>query len=320
MMGNKVTMTSDCIINHWLLDISSASLIHQQTGEQRRLGEYQLKLLVVLIQHAGQILSREALNQLVWERRVIGNNSLPNAIHALRVALEDDGKQQRIIKTVPKKGYILEAEYCHFQRRANEEDEDETDSQLLSFSPPPLPVDATIGKEAEVTTLPTPPNVSAQPQIAPDIVAPNKSRPVWHNLFWLTLVIFIAALALVLRSALQEKPGFVPMPVEGVQQIRLLQLTHTLRDPGTSQQDLPTQLDNTLREIDAELQQRDIEMDIYYSASGTSLNLTLNLHSACARQQLAMAIFNASDNPEGLGKLIKLETERKLHDMASCQP
>lgn len=312
-------MTSDCIINHWLLDISSASLIHQQSGEQRRLGEYQLKLLVVLIQHAGQILSREALNQLVWERRVIGNNSLPNAIHALRVALEDDGKQQRIIKTVPKKGYILEAEYCQFQRRV-QQDEDETDSQLLTFTPPPLPAEPVIEHEAARETLSSVPVTQPQPQLAPVNAAPYKSPQLWRNIFWVTLVLFLALSALVLRSALQVKPGFVSMPVENLEQIRLLQLTHTLRDPGTSQQDLPKQLNSTLREIDAELQRRGMHMDIYYSASGTSLNLTLNVHSACGRQQLAMAIFNASDNPDALGKLIKIETERKLNEMASCQP
>jgi len=107
-----MTATADYIIHHWYIDFASGTLLHQGSGEQRRLGEYQLRLLQVLAEHAGEILSREELNTLVWERRVIGNNSLPNAIHALRVALEDDGKQQRIIKTIPKKGYILEAEFC----------------------------------------------------------------------------------------------------------------------------------------------------------------------------------------------------------------
>lgn len=109
-------MTFDCIINHWIIDASSSSLIHQQSGEQRRLGEYQFRLLQVLVQHAGQILSREALNRQVWQRRVIGNNSLPNAIHALRIALDDNGTQQQIIRTIPRKGYILEASFCQFRQ------------------------------------------------------------------------------------------------------------------------------------------------------------------------------------------------------------
>jgi DNA-binding winged helix-turn-helix (wHTH) protein len=311
MMGNKVTMTSDCIINDWLLDIGSASLIHQQSGEQRRLGEYQLKLLVVLIQHAGQVLSREALNQLVWERRVIGNNSLPNAIHALRVALEDDGKQQRIIKTVPKKGYILEAEFCQFQRRVNEDDEEQDDARLLSFTPPPLPTQSQI-EEVDALLPASPPQ-----QVIDDAQQERPLTP-WVKLFWLMLVIFIVLSALVLRSALQDKTRFMQIPVEGVNQIRLLQLSHNLRDTG--EHDMPQLLDPTLRELDKQLQQRAVHMDIYYSAAGTALNLTLNLQNACARQQLAMAIFNASENPEALGKLVKLETERKLNEMASCNP
>jgi len=105
-------MDSRYLIHCWLIDMASGSLCHQATAEQRRLGEYQLKLLIALAERAGKIVTREELTALVWERRVIGNNSLPNAIHALRIALNDDGKQQRIIKTIPRKGYILEAEYC----------------------------------------------------------------------------------------------------------------------------------------------------------------------------------------------------------------
>lgn len=100
------------IVNRWSIDLTSGFISHQESGEQKRLGEYQLKLLNVLLQHPGQILSRDELTNLVWKRRVIGNNSLPNAVHTLRVALGDDKKQQRIIQTIPKIGYLLDATYC----------------------------------------------------------------------------------------------------------------------------------------------------------------------------------------------------------------
>lgn len=109
------------IVNKWSIDLTSGFISHQESGEQKRLGEYQLKLLNVLLQHPGQILSRDELTNLVWKRRVIGNNSLPNAVHTLRVALGDDKKQQRIIQTIPKIGYLLDATYCEIL----EEDEDE---------------------------------------------------------------------------------------------------------------------------------------------------------------------------------------------------
>ncbi len=100
------------IVNGWLIDLTSGFITHQETREKKRLGEYQLKLINVLLEHAGEILSRDELTNLVWKRRVIGNNSLPNAIHTLRVALGDENKQQRIIQTIPKIGYLLDASFC----------------------------------------------------------------------------------------------------------------------------------------------------------------------------------------------------------------
>uniref|UniRef100_UPI0028A201C7 winged helix-turn-helix domain-containing protein n=1 Tax=Scandinavium sp. TaxID=2830653 RepID=UPI0028A201C7 len=121
-------------VNNWLIDLPSGSILHLVTGERKRLGEYQLKLLDVLMQDAGKIFTREELTNLVWDRRVIGNNSLPNAIHALRAALEDDGKKQKIIKTIPRKGYVLEPEYCSFVEK------DEAEVNEAEPAPEPLDV------------------------------------------------------------------------------------------------------------------------------------------------------------------------------------
>nr|WP_245994976.1 winged helix-turn-helix domain-containing protein [Yersinia hibernica] len=43
-------------------------MTHRNTGETKRLGEYQLKLLTALLQHAGKILSRDEITSLVWQR------------------------------------------------------------------------------------------------------------------------------------------------------------------------------------------------------------------------------------------------------------
>lgn len=101
------------IVNHWSIDMASGFITHQITQEQKRLGEYQLKLVSALLEHVGEVLSREQLTHLVWQNRVIGNNSLPNAIHTLRVALGDKNKQQRIIQTIPKMGYRIDPCFCN---------------------------------------------------------------------------------------------------------------------------------------------------------------------------------------------------------------
>lgn len=100
------------IVNHWSIDMTSGFITHQITQEQKRLGEYQLKLVSALLEHTGEVLSRQQLTQRVWQHRVIGNNSLPNAIHTLRVALGDKNKQQRIIQTIPKMGYRIDPCFC----------------------------------------------------------------------------------------------------------------------------------------------------------------------------------------------------------------
>lgn len=99
------------IINNWRMAPSLNALIHCETGETRRLGEYHFILLETLAKNADVVLSRSYLCAEVWKNRIVGGNSLPTAIHALRVAIDDDGKQQNIIKTIPKKGYLCNKEY-----------------------------------------------------------------------------------------------------------------------------------------------------------------------------------------------------------------
>ena len=99
------------VVNNWRMDSSLNALIHCETGETRRLGEYHFILLETLAKNADVVLSRSFLMTAVWKNRIVGGNSLPTAVHALRVAIDDDGKQQEIIKTIPKKGYLFNKNY-----------------------------------------------------------------------------------------------------------------------------------------------------------------------------------------------------------------
>ena len=315
-------MTSQCVIYHWLIDMSSGSLIHQLTGEQRRLGEYQLKLLIVLIQNAGKILTREELNTLVWERRVIGNNSLPNAIHALRVALEDDGKQQRIIKTIPKKGYILEAEFCEFLR-----DEAGT-TETTAFSPLPA-------------TL-TEPVTERKAEQAPFSGLQNESREQTHFLasareewqkeskkesarltqslqkklsrFWRWMCIAQAALLLLtLIFLLQQTTPDRTLTVQVPGTYSNIQIYTLNRGENMNKR-----LNTSLFAINALLMARKINMQVYFQTSATTLNYTLVLNNGCSRRQLAMNIAQFRSDDAQLNALIYRETEREINEMANC--
>ncbi len=67
------------IINNWRMDPSLNALIHCETGETHRLGEYHFILLETLAKNADVVLSRSYLCAEVWKNRIVGGNSLPTA-------------------------------------------------------------------------------------------------------------------------------------------------------------------------------------------------------------------------------------------------
>jgi len=61
-------------------------------------------LLLYLIQHRGRVVSKDELIATVWKGRIVSESALFNRINAARSAVGDTGEQQRLIKTLPRKG------------------------------------------------------------------------------------------------------------------------------------------------------------------------------------------------------------------------
>ncbi len=68
-----------------------------------------MDVLVCLAQHAGDVVSRETLNQQVWGDIVVTDQAVTNCISELRHHLGDDRSAHRVIETIPKRGYRLTA-------------------------------------------------------------------------------------------------------------------------------------------------------------------------------------------------------------------
>lgn len=68
-----------------------------------------MDVLVCLAEHAGAVVSRETLNRQVWGNVVVTDQAVTNCISELRHHLGDDRSANRIIETVPKRGYRLVA-------------------------------------------------------------------------------------------------------------------------------------------------------------------------------------------------------------------
>lgn len=307
-------MTADYIIHHWYVDFSSGTLLHQLTGEERRLGEYQFKLLQVLAENAGKTLSRDELTTLVWERRVIGINSLPNAIHALRVALEDDGKQQRIIKTVPKKGYILEAEYC---QRVPSMDEEAQAAIPAPVDDDPLALEDNV-EASEPQPEHAPPVASLAESLTEDAPLQPTTRRFWYWLVPAQLVLLLGLIIWLFVLPMLAPVTRVTERDPGVySNIRLLELNRQ-NEKTFACEDLHNQLRTALYPLNQLLKNRQVKMDAIFFGSCTSLNYTLTLKNSCDRTQLAMNILNWRTNGALLTALIYRETERKLNEMENC--
>lgn len=85
-----------------------------RAGELRRSGGSRIKLqqqpfrvLVLLLEHAGEVVTREELRQAIWPAGtyVEFNLGLDTAIYRLRTALGDSAETPRFLETLPRRGY-----------------------------------------------------------------------------------------------------------------------------------------------------------------------------------------------------------------------
>lgn len=306
-----------CSVNNWLVDVASGSILHLTTGERKRLGEYQLKLLDILVQDAGKIFTREELTNLVWERRVIGNNSLPNAIHALRTALEDDGKNQRIIKTIPRKGYLLEAEYCCVVEKdedevsdPEEEDRDVQETWLLSQQPEP---DATAEIAEKTTDIE--PAVETAAVVAPK---PHRSSMLAFILVILLTASATAGICWYLFGGRAEH--LVAREVQpGVYSNIHLYAVEATGDPAYMSANLYGKLKDSLYALNQQIKMQSASMNVYFHSNNSSMNYSFMLSNQCDKKQLAMAIYHWRTDTVQLNNLILRETRRKLNELATCK-
>src|SRR3954453_7514257 len=61
-------------------------------------------LLAFLIANRDRVVTRDELITQIWDGRIVSESALATCINASRVAVNDSGEQQRLIKTLPRKG------------------------------------------------------------------------------------------------------------------------------------------------------------------------------------------------------------------------
>ena len=79
----------------------------RKQGMQIKLQDQPFQVLVVLLEHAGEIVTREQLRQKLWPRDIFVDvdNGVNAAINRLREALGDSAESPRYVETLPRRGY-----------------------------------------------------------------------------------------------------------------------------------------------------------------------------------------------------------------------
>ncbi|WP_417207019.1 alpha/beta fold hydrolase [Antarctobacter sp.] len=94
-----------------LLDTDSLTLT--RSGALVRVEPQVFDLIRLLVENAGRVVTRDEIVETVWNGRIVSDSAISARIAGARKALGDDGKAQRVIRTVARRGLQLVAAVDH---------------------------------------------------------------------------------------------------------------------------------------------------------------------------------------------------------------
>ena len=101
-----------------------------KSGNSIHLEPQALELLVLLVTKRNQVVSKEEINKEIWKGRIVSESALSSRIKMIRQVLGDDGRTQKFVRTIHKKGFRFVADVEEI--RAENTDEIAPASGVLS--------------------------------------------------------------------------------------------------------------------------------------------------------------------------------------------
>jgi pimeloyl-ACP methyl ester carboxylesterase len=86
----------------YVLDTNAHALTHN--GVDRKIEPQVFDLLLLLLENAGELVTRDLLVERIWNGRIVSESAISARIAAARKAVGDDGKKQAVIRTVARRG------------------------------------------------------------------------------------------------------------------------------------------------------------------------------------------------------------------------
>lgn len=94
----------------YVLDTDRREL--RQGGELVHLAPQVFDIIVYLIRHRDRVISKDDLMGAVWDGRIVSESALTTRLNGARTAIGDSGNEQRLIKTLPRKGVRFVGDVC----------------------------------------------------------------------------------------------------------------------------------------------------------------------------------------------------------------
>ena len=91
------------LFENFVLDTERSAVLVD--GEPVKMEPQVYALLELLVCNHGEVVSREQIVDEVWQGRTVSNNVVDSRIRSARLALGDDGKAQRLIRTLTHQGF-----------------------------------------------------------------------------------------------------------------------------------------------------------------------------------------------------------------------
>ena len=91
------------LFEDYLLDLDRRELT--RASQPIAIGPQVFDLLVHLVQNREHVVTKDNLIEVVWGGRIVSESTLTSHINAVRKAIGDTGEQQRLVRTIARKGY-----------------------------------------------------------------------------------------------------------------------------------------------------------------------------------------------------------------------
>lgn len=130
-------------------------------GQVVAVGPQVFDLLLQLVSNRDRVVSKDDLLNAVWSGRIVSESTITSHINAVRKAIGDTGEEQRLVRTVPRKGYRFVGEIKVDEiGEARQPDIEEPTPEDLKQTPAPTLV---LPDKPSITVLPFQ-NLSGDPE------------------------------------------------------------------------------------------------------------------------------------------------------------